>query len=289
MFGITAAIYSSFFLGIGQAALKKSYRELEPSVAFFLDSLFGLVIWIPLAFYFGVNFSHFYEVLGFAILSAILSEALYFFALSKGQLSITGVLIGSYPVYTIVLSYLLNSERLSTTQLLFVGLTISGTLATDLPSKFSLRELKKTGAIFWPIIAALGIGLSDTLSKGILDKTADFTFLFALALVQIPVALGYMKIEKQNALESIKGAVNNPSHYKHALIGSFFAVLGTGLLWVSFANTLASIASPITATSGVIVVLLAVVFMDERITLKSIIAMILVFIGVMGISISSGG
>jgi len=101
--------------------------------------------------------------------------------------------------------------------------------------------------------------------------------------------LGYMRIEKQNALESIKGAVSNLNHYKHALIGSLFSVLGTGLLWVSFANTLASIASPITATSGVIVVLLAVVFMDERITLKSIIAMMLVFIGVMGISISSEG
>ena len=108
MSGVIAAIYSSFFLALSQASLKKSYRELSPSVAFFFDTIFGLLIWVPLAIFFGINLVFFKEVLLYAILSAILSEALYFYALSKGQLSVTTILIGSYPIYTILFSYLIN-------------------------------------------------------------------------------------------------------------------------------------------------------------------------------------
>src|SRR3989338_5598806 len=130
MSGVVIAVYASFFMALAQAALKKSYKEFEPSVAFFINALLGVVLWIPLSFYFGVNFASLGQVLIYAIISAVLSEALYFFALSKGQLSITAILIGSYPIYTIIFSYLLNGEILSSGQLLFIGLTIVGTLIT---------------------------------------------------------------------------------------------------------------------------------------------------------------
>jgi len=160
MNGIVAAIYASFFLALAQGALKKSYKEFEPSIAFFFDMIFGLLLWLPLSLYFGIHIGNLSTVLIYAILSAILSEALYFFALSKGQLSITAILLGSYPIYTIIFSYFINHERLTSLQMVFVLITIIGTLLTYLPSKLSFEELKKSGALFWPIIAALGIGLS---------------------------------------------------------------------------------------------------------------------------------
>lgn len=287
MAGVVAAVYSSFFLALAQSALKKSYRELEPSVAFFWDMVFGLVLWIPLAFYFGVKAANLPEVFGYALISAVLSEALYFYALSKGQLSITAVLLGSYPIYTILFSYFLNGERLSLWQTVFVAATIAGTLLAYLPSKLSFAELKKSGALVWPIIAAMGIGLSDTLSKGAIDKTGDFSFLFALSLVQIPVAYAYLRLEKQKLTPVWKEISKNAADYKIALIGSFFNVVGTGLLWVSFSRTLASLASPITATSGVLVVLFSFVFLDEKLTPRHIIALVLVFAGILGISLQA--
>ena len=284
MNGIVAAIYSSFFLALSQGALKKGYKEFEPSVAFLFDSLFGFFLWVPLAIYFGINTSFLGEVFIYALLSAILSEALYFYALSKGQLSITAILLGSYPIYTILLSYFINNERLTTIQAIFIALTIVGTLITYLPSKLSVEELKKSGAIFWPLIAAVGVGLSDSFSKRIINKTGDFSFLFMLALVQLPVAYLYLKIERQKVFGSITNTIKNIKSYKFPLAGSFFNIIGTGLLWISFSFTLASIASPITATSGAIVVLLAVIFMDENISIKSILGLFMVFIGIIGIS-----
>ena len=285
MSGVIAAIYSSFFLALSQASLKKSYRELSPSVAFFFDTIFGLLIWVPLAIFFGINLVFFKEVLLYAILSAILSEALYFYALSKGQLSVTTILIGSYPIYTILFSYLINREILTPFLALFIGITIFGTLISCMPSKLNKDELKKSGVLVWPIIAAIAVGLSDTLSKKIINRTEDFTFLFALALVQIPVSLTYLKLEKQNIVKELKAVKAKAYDYKNAIAGSLFNIIGTGLLWIAFSKTLASIASPITATSGVLVIIISLLFLDERISFRQFIGIFLAFAGIIGIAI----
>lgn len=137
MTGVIAAVYSSLFLALSQASLKKSYRDISPSVAFFIDTLLALIIWIPIALFIGINLSYFKEVLIYAILSAVLSEALYFYALSKGQLSLTAILIGSYPIYTVLFSYFVNREVLSVIQGVFVVVTIFGTMVSYLPSKLN--------------------------------------------------------------------------------------------------------------------------------------------------------
>ncbi|MBI3577256.1 DMT family transporter [Candidatus Gottesmanbacteria bacterium] len=282
--GIVAAIYASFTLALAIAAIKKSYREEEPSVSFLFNAFFGLVLWVPLALVFGAKISDFPTVLPYAIVSALLSEALYFYALSKGQLSITSILLGSYPIYTVLFSILINHEILTPIQYVFVGLTIGGTLISYLPSKLTMEELKKSGALFWPIFAALGVGFSDALSKHVINQTSSFSFLLALAFVQIPVALVYLKVEKGSVTKILSYTKRNVHLYKFPILGAIFNIIGTGLLWLSFNYTYASIASPITATSGALVVLFAAIFLDERLALKNILGLILISVGVFGIS-----
>lgn len=285
MSGIVAAIYSSFFLALAQASLKKSYRELSPSVVFFINTIFGLILWVPLAIYFGIDLLFFKEAIFYAIISAILSEALYFYALSKGQLSITSILIASYPIYTILFSFLINKEFLTPFLAIFIGLTIFGTLISYLPSKLNKNELKKSGVLIWPIIAAIAIGLSDTLSKKIINKTEDYTFLFALALVQIPVSFLYLNIEKQNITKEFKDIKEKLYDYKNAIAGSLFSTIGTGLLWIAFSKTLASIASPITATSGVLVIIISLLFLDEKITWRQLLGIVCATAGIIGVAV----
>lgn len=55
----------------------------------------------------------------------------------------------------------------------------------------------KNLSILIPFITAIAIGLSDTLTKGIINSTSSFNFLVAIAVVQIPVALIYLLITKQ--------------------------------------------------------------------------------------------
>jgi drug/metabolite transporter (DMT)-like permease len=287
MTGIVLAIYASFFLALSQGSLKKSYREFPASVAFAFDALFGVLLWVPLAIILGIHPEFLLPAIPYAIVSAILSEALYFYALTKGQLSIAAILLGSYAIYTLIFSFLLNGERLTNFQLIAVLVTIMGTLIVYWPSKLSSAELKKTGAVLWPLAAAVGIGFSDAWSKRFINQTNDYSFLFVLALVQIPVAIIYLRIERQEFWGSLRATMSQLTQYKQALAGSFFNIVGTGFLWLSFSLTLASIASPITATSGAIAALFGIFLLDERLTWKSAIGLLMVFAGILAISFTT--
>jgi len=93
MIGITFALLCAIFIGFAQISLRKSYRELPPSIAFFFDAVFGLLIWVPLAFFMGISeVVNWNQAITFAIISAILSEAIVFYALSHGELAVTATI-----------------------------------------------------------------------------------------------------------------------------------------------------------------------------------------------------
>ena len=285
MFGIIFAILCAIFVAFSQIALRKSYKELAPSIAFFFDSLFGLFIWVPLALFMGISGNvSWTEAIFFAVISAILSEAIVFYALSRGELAVTATILATYPVYTIIFSRVLNSEIVSTQLLMFIALAILGSIICSLPEKAGKENFKYSASIIWPFVAAICIGLSDTISKGYINKSNDFSFLLSLGIVQIPVAIAYLRIEKQSISKSISGVIKKFNDYKHALIGGLFNIIGTGFLWLSFSYTEASIASPITASNGALTVLLSRILLKEKIIPRKYIGILMAFIGVIGIA-----
>lgn len=286
MLGIFFALLCAIFIGFSQFFLRKSYKEFAPSVAFLFDAIFGLLIWVPLAVIMGISQgSNLLEALAFAVISAVLSEAIVFYALSHGELSVTTAVLTTYPVYTVIFSRILNGEFLTPGLSLFVAVAILGSIIASSPNKFNWGDLKAKKVLLWPFLAAICIGLSDTISKGYINRSNDFSFLFMLGFVQIPVALAYLKIEKQSLAQSLKGVLSKFGDYKLSLIGGFFNIVGTGLLWLSFSFTPASIASPITGTSGALTVLLSRCLLKEKISLRKYVGIALAFIGVIGITI----
>ncbi len=286
MVGIIFAILSAVFVGFSLIALRKSFKELTPSVAFLFDAIIGLFIWVPLAIFMGVSSgASFIEALMFAFISAILSEAIVFYALSHGALSVTATVLATYPVYTVIFSRLFNKEILSLEVTLFVIVAILGSIIASFPEKVGKHELKIKKGIAWPFIAAVCIGFSDTISKGYINRSADFSLLFMLGFVQIPVALAYLRIERQSLTKSVKGVLYKFSEYKYSLLGGLFNIVGTGFLWLSFYFAPASIASPITGTNGAIAVLLSKFILKENISKRKYFGIIMAFIGVIGIAI----
>lgn len=284
MLGVIFALACAVFIGFSQISLRKSYKELPPSVAFLFDSIFGLLIWVPLAFFMGISVEVDWKMaIIFALVSAILSEAIVFYALSHGQLAITATILATYPVYTIIFSRLLNNEILSLWIMVFVFFAILGSIIASWPDKKS--ELKLNKKIIWPFVAAVCIGLSDTISKGYINRSEDFSFLFTLGFIQIPIALIYLKIEKQSFFNSLKGIVGKLQEYKFALFGGLFNIVGTGFLWLSFSYAPASIASPITGVNGVLTVIFSRMLLKEKIQKWKYIGIVLAFVGIIGISI----
>lgn len=280
--GIFFALFASLAFAFSYTFLKKSYQEFPPSVAFFFDMLFGLLIWLPFSLLIGFDFNHLPKVAIYALISGILSEAFVFYVLSKGEISITGTIFASYPVYTILFAMLILGERLSLLHWLFVMMTIVGTLLASLPRKISRQEWRKKTYILWAIAGATAVGLSDTISKGIIDQSSAAAFLFALALVQVPISLIYLRLEQEKASTIIK-ALKKWRVYKYAIIGSLFNVLGLVGLWLAFENTLASIASPLTAAYPGFMVILAVVWLKEKPSKLEWLGLVLIMLGVVGI------
>jgi len=110
-------------------------------------------------------------------------------------------------------------------------------------------------------------------------------FLIALAFVQLPVALSYLKLEKQSYKDIFKSTKIFISH-KFAILGSFLNVLGVLLLWLAFEKTIASIASPLTAIYPVLMVILAYFLLKEKSLKKDYIGIAFVALGVLIISFS---
>ncbi len=282
MLGIVIAIISAVFMAVMQILLKKSYKELDPSVAFFFDAIFGVLIWIPTGFIFGATIGGVIDCLIYAIISAILSEALVFYALSKGDLSVATVMISTYPIYTLLFSRYINNEILSKEQLIFIILTILGTVLTCFDKDFKFKNLKKLTMLI-PIITAVAIGLSDTLTKKIINDTSSFSFLVAIAIVQIPVALIYLKIAKQKLSGIFAEVKNGIKEYKYSIIGSLLNILGTGCLLVSFNYGMASIVSPLTAIYTPFVLIYSFMFLKEKINKINLIGIITALVGTFGI------
>lgn len=277
---------AQYFIGFSTTSLRKSYKELSPSVAFLFDSIFGLLIWVPLAVFMGISRgADLGQALLFALISAILSEAMVFYALSHGELAVTATIITTYPVYTVIFSRILNKELLPTGIIIFVILAIIGSIVASLPNKINKSELKLNKAVLWPFIAAICIGLSDTISKGYINRSGDFSFLFMLGFIQIPVALAYLKIEKESLFKSIKGVLRKFGDYKFAMLGGLFNIIGTGFLWLSFSYAPASIVSPITGCNGIITVLLSRLLLNEKISKIKYLGIALAFAGVNGIAV----
>ena len=278
IFGLLAALGT----GISLVLIKRSYKELPASVAFAFQAIFGLILWIPFALYVGITFQHFGTVLLLAFISAILSEAFYYYIFSKASVGLTGAAFSTYPVFTIFFALLIISERPPVGLWPFLALTILGVIVMSLPDKLGDR-IDKRKALFWGLLGALVVGLADTLSKGIIDKTSAATFLFALAIMQVPVAVAFLIVQKQS-IAQFKQVIMHFKVYIYSALGALIGTVGLVFLWLTFEATYASVASPLTAIYPGFTAILAYLYLKERISKRDALGIAIIVAGVAGIS-----
>lgn len=277
--GIILAVIASILLGFSNFLLKKSFRDLSPSIAFFIFAVFSVILWAPAGLALGVNFERFISGVIVGMLSAILGQAIYIYVLEKGELSITATILQSFAIYTVIFSILFNHEHPDFFTLIFVLLTLVGTVIVSLPDKIKNNEFKKVNYITWAIFAAACIGASDTIAKNFINHVSVGTFLFFVSLSQLLISLVYLRFDKQ-PLSQFLGLLKNFSDYKFAFFGSLFIALATLSLFVSFNFTFASIASPIVASSPIITIILALIFLKEKVSKKNWIGLSLVLLSI---------
>lgn len=280
--GIIFAVLTSLLLSLSNVLLKKSFKDFSPSISFFILAVFSVLLWAPVGLLLGVQFNQWLFGSFVGLVSAILGQAIYIYVLQKGELSITATILSSFSIYTIIFSMLFNKERPTSITLLFIFFTILGTIIVSLPKKFNKKELKKLSFIGWAVFAAVCIGTSDTLTKFYINKSSVGSFLFYVAFAQIIVSFVYLQFDKQR-LNQFKEISQQFKEYKFALLGSLSIAIATMFLFLSFNFTLASIASPIAASAPVLTVILALIFLKDKITIKNWVGLVLVLVSIIGL------
>lgn len=283
--GIVFGLLSALATGLSLVLIKKSYEEFSPSIAFAFQALFGILIWIPFALYMGVTFtSLFWLVILLALLSAVLSEAFYYYIFSKADVGLMTAAFSTYPVFTVATALVFLGERPPEEILLFVGVIILGIIILSLPDKNIEKNSNKQKAVVWGLIGAFAVGFSDTLSKGVIDQTSAETFLFALAIMQVPVALIFLRLQKE-PLSQFVNIFTHLKRYSYSMIGALLGVVSVLFLWLAFAATYASVASPLTASFPFFTLVLAYVWLKEKITFRDGVGVLITIVGIIGISI----
>lgn len=186
--GVMLAVISSILLAISNVLLKKGFKDFQPSISFFILSVLSILLWVPVGLLLGVDFGQPVFGLAVGLASAVLGQAVYIYVLEKGQLSITATILSSFSTYTIIFSMLFNNERPSMGALVFIALTIVGTIIVSLPEKLVVQDFHKFRYIAWAIIGAVSIGAADTLTKYYINQTSAGAFLFYVSFMQILVS-----------------------------------------------------------------------------------------------------
>jgi drug/metabolite transporter (DMT)-like permease len=267
MLGIIFAVIAAAGQGLGYALIKKSNYELAPSIAYFIDAIFGILIWVPFALLIGVEFNQLDVIFPVALLSAVFGEAYVIYVYSKGQFGATTAIFALYPVFTIIFSRFINNEQLTFALFIACIITIIGAIITAVPHKFTKVLLREKLFVIWPFSAAILVGFTDTVSKRFIDQVDATTFLFALAFAQVPVALIYLWLEKTNR-PSMKKLIIERYTYRYALAGAFLVVATLIAFWLAYEYTLASIASTVTNGYVAFSVIGAYFILHERFSQK---------------------
>lgn len=287
LLAIIYGLVSGLLLSFTYLFYRKSFENSHPAIGFFWQAFFGILIWVPFSFFGDISFEGVMSIFHVALISAILSEAFYIYVASKGEFSVTGAIQASYPIYTILFAALFIGERLSFLQLVFVLITIVGSVLASLPRDMSrlkqeINTTKHPLAIFGlTVLSAIAVGFADMYSKPAIDSQGPHNFLLALAIAQPLVAVIYVFSVKEQ--KRILTAFSNFQRQKMAVYAGFVSALSLVFFWLTFSETLASIASPLTGTTALFIALWGFWLDKEEFYPLKVIGIILTVAGVIGI------
>jgi len=249
---------------IGQVAAKKGLAHVSPLWNNIIANFFTLLIYIPAALVLGkFSFSIPSLPVIFIITLAGLSYMIFFYAIEKGDISLTGSLSAIYPISTVLLAFIFLHERISLLQTIGIIVAITGVILIALPtSKLESAIHKHKTWLIWGIVSALLSGTGDFFNKVAVNQVGPYSQMITIALVAQALSVGNYMIDKKGR-KLPKLSFNK---FFPTLVGTFFAVLGFVPFFLAFHVGPASLVTPATSIYPAIVVILANIFLHERIT-----------------------
>lgn len=274
------ALGTAFLWACGQVLSKKGFENISPLWNNIFANLVGLCIWVPFALI-ATHFSLHIPSVGILVLIFLTGACYmsYFYAISKGNLALTGTIFELYPIFTILLSFFFLHERVLLVQTVGIGLSILGGIVIAWPEH--TKKISELSWVVWGLFGAALEGIGDFFAKITVVKIGPFEQMFFLVvLFQIVSVANFTLDKKGRALP--KFTLKN---FFPSVVGSGLVVMGTSLLFFALQTGKASLVTPITAISPALFVTLAIIFLKEKITKRQIAGIIAVIVGVILVGI----
>lgn len=266
--------------GVGEVLSKHGLSHISPLWNNIFANVLGLCIYLPVIFLIGHAAITIPSpwILFLVFLSGTFYMS-YFYAIEKGTLALTGTVYATYPLFTIVLSQIFLHETISSVQAIAIFLTVLGSVIIVWPQK--QVKIRDYAWFYWGLVGAGLQGTGDFLSKVTVTSVGVYNQAFWLIILfQVVSVANYLFDKKGRTLPKFSLKKFIPS-----VLGAGMVVSGTLFLFFALQYGKATLVAPITAISPTLVVILAFLFLKERIRRWQLVGVGIVLVGIIILSI----
>lgn len=287
LFAVVGGLGAMLGWGISDFFAKKTVDKIGDTVALFWMQTLGL---IPLFifFLFNFNFSGFtFNQIPWVILLGAIDVAgylMFYKALERGKVSIVSPIVASYAAFAVLISALVFGEQLSKSILLVLGMVFVGILLTSI----DFDEIRKDGfdwsdsvkGVPEAILAVVFFSVWFPFWDNFVSGGNWLVLVILLRMVMSFMLLGITKVSKLSIKVKSKEVVK-----WLMIIGLLDAVAYLTLTWGYGVTSYTSIISMLSATFSLPTLVLARVFLKEKLKLSQWggIALILLGLTLLGI------
>jgi len=283
--GQMLALGSALAWAVAVVLFRVSGRRIHPIGLNLGKNVLAMVLLVPTLLVLGESFaspvpaSSVILLLVSGVLGIGVSDTLFFHALNRLGASLTAIVDCFYSPFVIALSFVMLGERLTLVQLAGAGLVVSAVLTLSKEGKIERIDRRDLVAgIVYGILAMFFVALGIVMVKPILDDVSVFWATFvrlAGGTMSLAVLVPFLR-DRRAVLAPLLDRRNWRVLVPAAFFGSYLSLI----LWIGgMKYAQASVAAILNQLNTFFIVILAAIFLKERLTGWKILAVALAFVG----------
>jgi drug/metabolite transporter (DMT)-like permease len=283
--GEILALSSGVAWAIAVVLFRISGRRIHPIGLNLAKNLIALILILPTLLVLGEPLAPAVPLgtIGLLLLSGVLgiavSDTLFFYALNRLGASLTAIVDCFYSPFVIALSFFMLGERLAPIQLLGAGLVVSAVLTLSKEGKLEKIDRKDLVlGVVYGILAMFFVAFGIVMVKPVLGSVSVFWATF-VRIAGGAASLGILVPFLRNR-RTILGPIFDRRNWKALFPASFFGSYLSLILWMGgMKYAKASVASVLNQLNTIFIVIIAAIFLKERLTGWKLLAVVLAFVG----------
>lgn len=283
--GEILALASGLVWAVAVVLFRVSGRSIHPVGLNLGKNVLGLAMIVPTLLILGEPLAPLVpaSATGLLLLSGVLgiavSDTLFFQALNRLGASLTAIVDCFYSPFVIALSFILLGERLTVVQLAGAALVISAILTVSKEGKLERIDRRDlTLGILYGVLAMFFVALGIVMVKPVLGTVSVFWATFVRMVGGTAALVLFVPVLRNR--RAVLAPLVDRRNWKALVPAAFFGSYLSLVLWTGgMKYATASVAAVLNQLNTIFIVVIAAIFLKERLTGWKILAVVLAFLG----------